>query len=538
MIVADIVFSGQLRQLAKETERPVLAIDYCKAPEYPYPYAVEECYDVYRSLFESGGKIIGMSGRSGFRLVLSGDSAGGNLATAVMLKVLEYPQPHIRSAYAGAAAGGPGSKPPALSKPVAMLLSYPSLNFGFTSWMTPAQLRVLRQQSEVNLQTLQENSHEQRKGSPLNPSRSLSRSRRQSLNSPIGRPSPVDKKKVDRLKRSDSGDGKERIPFHSLAGYAELHVAERARFAEAEPISLEEQQRDGLYSVGDGLNLIAQNERDAAEIEEEAAREEHEKQQRLLQAAAELADAENKDQKLAPMSTRLTMTSMAGYFQDRILTQSMMRAMAILYIGPRRQPDFEHDYFLSPIVAPARLLAQFPPVLFICGEKDPLCDDTVIMAGKIREAKLARKAELERARAGKSARFGEGLRMSVGVSAGVGGREKERDPIEDESVEDWVQMRIIEGWSHGFLQMSAREYLWHAERCVSAHQLTTFVHLHAFSQSYLKRRRSSLSCQLGLSRRSKTTRIAWRKLPSGIISLLRRSCLVVPPCGAAPTRAR
>lgn len=77
-------------------------------------------------------------------------------------------------------------------------------------------------------------------------------------------------------------------------------------------------------------------------------------------------------------------------------------------------------------------------------------DDTVVMAGKIREAKMAKKLEIERKRAGRSARFGESLRMSQGGPAAM-----QHDPIEDEDVEDWVQMRIIEGWSHGFLQMSS-----------------------------------------------------------------------------------
>ena len=82
----------RLRQLAKETRRPVLAINYCKAPEHPYPFALEECYDVYRSLHESKGKIVGMSGSPSFSILLSGDSAGGNLACGTLLKILEYPQ--------------------------------------------------------------------------------------------------------------------------------------------------------------------------------------------------------------------------------------------------------------------------------------------------------------------------------------------------------------------------------------------------------------------------------------------------------------
>ncbi|SPO38009.1 related to hormone-sensitive lipase [Pseudozyma flocculosa] len=487
----------RLRQLAKQMHKPVLAIDYCKAPEYPYPYAVEECYDVYRSLVESGGSIIGMSGGPNFRTILSGDSAGGNLATAVVFKVIEYPQPHIAGAFAAKAAGGPGGRPPPLAKPIGVLLSYPALNFGFTSWMKPEHLRVLRQQSEVNLESLA--SHGGRGGgggtgaagkgsSPLNPARSPSRTRRSAIN--LTRPASRERKQRQGTSTAVAGKrGGERTrtddrAYHSLAEQAQMHLDERARFAEAEPASSDENalvddDDDGGADAGlenpydspwarsamtpshepsslPWHEVDAQAKLDQRRAREEAAaRAKYEADQKALQAAAEAADLETRDRGPAPVNTRLTMTSMAGYFQDRIITQGMLRAMAILYVGPRRQPDFEHDYFLSPIVAPARLLAEFPPVLFICGEKDPLCDDTVVMAGKIREAKLAKKADLERRRAGGSARFGEQLRMSIGGGAGGGAASAVRDPIEDESPEDWVQMRIIEGWSHGFLQMSS-----------------------------------------------------------------------------------
>lgn len=96
-----------------------------------------------------------------------------------------------------------------------------------------------------------------------------------------------------------------------------------------------------------------------------------------------------------------------------------MRAMAILYIGPTQNPDFHSDYYISPILAPSALLAQFPPALLICGEKDPFVDDTVIIAGRIREAR-------EQA-----------------------GLEKESEGSE------WVRMAIMEGWGHGYLQMVA-----------------------------------------------------------------------------------
>ena len=122
--------------------------------------------------------------------------------------------------------------------------------------------------------------------------------------------------------------------------------------------------------------------------------------------------------------------------------------MAILYMGPSRSPDFATDYYISPILAPPGLLAHFPPVYLICGEKDPFVDDTVIFAGKIREAKRQRRAQAETASQGQSARYGETLRMSSPAT-------KRQDPILKEADEDWVQMRIIEGWGHGFMQMTS-----------------------------------------------------------------------------------
>jgi len=129
--------------------------------------------------------------------------------------------------------------------------------------------------------------------------------------------------------------------------------------------------------------------------------------------------------------------------------------MAILYIGPHRNPDFATDYHISPILAPSHLLAQFPPLLMQCGEKDPFVDDTVIFAGRVREAKRARKTELDLALSGKSARFGESLRMSSVEYSGKSASEmkKEHAKLASESESDWVQMVLFSEWSHGYLQM-------------------------------------------------------------------------------------
>ncbi|CAG8586765.1 244_t:CDS:1 [Acaulospora colombiana] len=107
--------------------------------------------------------------------------------------------------------------------------------------------------------------------------------------------------------------------------------------------------------------------------------------------------------------------------------------MAILYLGPNNCPDFGSDYLLSPIVGPDELLAQFPKTYFMCGEKDPFVDDTVVFAGRIREAKR-KKSQMSN-----GGKFGEGLRMSSLDKA--------------HQSENWVEVKIIQGVGHAFLIM-------------------------------------------------------------------------------------
>jgi hypothetical protein len=138
------------------------------------------------------------------------------------------------------------------------------------------------------------------------------------------------------------------------------------------------------------------------------------------------------------------MSSMISYFSDRILTPEMMRAMIILYIGPHHRPDFSTDYLLSPLLAPEHLLARFPRVWFLTGERDPLVDDTVIFAGRLRQAKRSAWAEARE------------LGLPFGLAKpnqnqGGGGRQTysyEKSFRE----EDHVNVDLVPGTSHGFLQ--------------------------------------------------------------------------------------
>jgi hypothetical protein len=127
-----------------------------------------------------------------------------------------------------------------------------------------------------------------------------------------------------------------------------------------------------------------------------------------------------------PLKTRLAVSSIISYFGDRILTPEMMRAMIILYVGPYNRPDFQTDHLLCPAVAPESLLAKFPKTYFLTGERDPLVDDTVLFAGRLRQAKLRLFQE----------------RQEVGL-------EKYHHEFNEK---DHVEVSLIPGISHGFIQ--------------------------------------------------------------------------------------
>ncbi|EPQ57298.1 alpha/beta-hydrolase [Gloeophyllum trabeum ATCC 11539] len=414
---------------AARTGKPVLSIEYGKAPEYPYPFAIDEIFDTYRVLVESAGRLIGMSGKK-LSIIMSGDSAGACIAVNCMIKILET-QSTLQ-----------------LPSPTAMVLNYAALDFNFTSWMSPANLQVLRsEQSSRHIPGLAEQKDHFGHISPLSMvgDRRLRRRRHSwrdafkdfnftSPTSPATETPPLRRRsrpKSDLFLKKDWNPYVARADTGSMADeedegdYSEVNEEDRpiqARVRVAPPPSL-----------------------NATELEE---------QQQELSRQVARADSEVQKKEKAPIGTRITMTSRTGYFQDRIISPSMMRAMAILYIGPYRNPDFATDYHISPILAPSHLLAQFPPLLMQCGEKDPFVDDTVIFAGRVREAKRARRRELELAISGKSAKFGESLRMSVaegGESVSAMRRELER--LSSESEDDWVQMVIYSEWSHGYLQM-------------------------------------------------------------------------------------
>ena len=74
-----------IARITRAAKSRTLAIDYRLAPEHPFPAAVDDCYAAYRALLASG-----VDPR---QLVLAGDSAGGALALAVLLRARDAGDP-------------------------------------------------------------------------------------------------------------------------------------------------------------------------------------------------------------------------------------------------------------------------------------------------------------------------------------------------------------------------------------------------------------------------------------------------------------
>ena len=72
-------------RISKASNIKILQIDYRLAPEHPYPAAVEDAVFAYRWLLKNGF--------SSNNIVIAGDSAGGGLAIAALVKLCDLGEP-------------------------------------------------------------------------------------------------------------------------------------------------------------------------------------------------------------------------------------------------------------------------------------------------------------------------------------------------------------------------------------------------------------------------------------------------------------
>ncbi|KAL6074443.1 Hormone-sensitive lipase [Balamuthia mandrillaris] len=81
--------SMYLKQWAHDLGIPIVSIDYTKAPAGHYPIPLTECYTAYKWLQTNYHQLGIPHNPLGIRILLAGDSAGGNLCAALTLKALE-----------------------------------------------------------------------------------------------------------------------------------------------------------------------------------------------------------------------------------------------------------------------------------------------------------------------------------------------------------------------------------------------------------------------------------------------------------------
>jgi len=82
------------RELAAGIGARVVSLDYALAPEHPYPAGLDDCVDTARYLGAHGGRL----GIDPGRLLIGGDSAGGNLSAATLLRLKSEPGAAFRAA--------------------------------------------------------------------------------------------------------------------------------------------------------------------------------------------------------------------------------------------------------------------------------------------------------------------------------------------------------------------------------------------------------------------------------------------------------
>jgi acetyl esterase/lipase len=79
-----------ISRIAVASGARTIAIDYRKAPEYPYPAPIDDCEAAYRALLDSG--------TPADKIFVGGDSAGGGLTLAVLQRARDAGLPMPRAA--------------------------------------------------------------------------------------------------------------------------------------------------------------------------------------------------------------------------------------------------------------------------------------------------------------------------------------------------------------------------------------------------------------------------------------------------------
>jgi acetyl esterase/lipase len=80
---------GMCQRIARELDAVVVAVDYRLAPQHPFPAPLDDCFTAY----EFVQREVARFGGDPARLIVAGQSAGGGLAAALTLQILDRRRP-------------------------------------------------------------------------------------------------------------------------------------------------------------------------------------------------------------------------------------------------------------------------------------------------------------------------------------------------------------------------------------------------------------------------------------------------------------
>ena len=87
-VIGDLdTHDGTVRALAEGSGATVVSVDYRRAPEDPFPAAIDDCVAAVRWVADNAGELDVDAGR----LAVGGDSAGGNLAAIAAIELRDSP---------------------------------------------------------------------------------------------------------------------------------------------------------------------------------------------------------------------------------------------------------------------------------------------------------------------------------------------------------------------------------------------------------------------------------------------------------------
>ena len=91
-VIADLdVYDATPRFLAKALDAVVISVEYRKAPESPFPAAVDDCFSALEFVVQNGKNL----NIETAKVAVGGDSAGGNLAAVIALMARDAGGPAI-----------------------------------------------------------------------------------------------------------------------------------------------------------------------------------------------------------------------------------------------------------------------------------------------------------------------------------------------------------------------------------------------------------------------------------------------------------